>query len=200
MNTIIAKVRDILNDGYKYNEDPFQYTGLSSIFRLTESNIDATSLKAYLNGTLWAGSNYSYDAITGLVTVTGAMISGDAIKFGYNAYNRYSQTELKSYIRSALYYLSIEQYRTFSAKSDDTIFPTPTEAEANLIALITSIVISGSLRSYRTTEISIDFNEKLTKEEKIHHAIVQFSKTFGVLKFVKLDKDVTIPKEDEDTF
>jgi hypothetical protein len=196
MNTIITKLRDLVTDNYKYTPDIFEYKGISKIFTLTEANIDVTSLACYKNGTLWAPANYSYNVTTGKVTVTGTLASGDILEFVYNAYEKYSDTELKGYIRAAITYLATEKYGIFTAKSDDIIFPTPTEAEENLIALIASIITNPPISSYRTPELSINFPGSSTKEEKIKLAIRQFKKTFGCFKYIKLDETIELPKQD----
>jgi hypothetical protein len=197
MNTIIIKLRDLILDNYKFTSDPFEYTGISKVFTLTEANIDITSLQCYKNGTLWAPANYSYSETTGKVTVTGTLASGDIVEFVYNAYEKYSDTELKGYIRAAITYLATEKYGVFTAKSDDVIFPTPTEAEENLIALIASIITNPPVSSYRTPELTINFPGSLSKEEKIKLAVRQFQKTFGCFKYIKLDETIELPLEDE---
>jgi hypothetical protein len=196
MNTIIEKLRNLINDNYKFTPDIFEYTGISKIFTLTEANIDVSSLQCYKNGALWAPVNYTYDALTGKVTVTGTLASGDILEFVYNAYEKYSDTELRGYIRGAITYLATEKYGVFTAKSDNIIFPTPTEAEENLIALIASIIIRPPLSTYRTPELTINFPGDATKEDKIKLVIRQFQKTYGVFKYIGLGTNYNTPKED----
>jgi hypothetical protein len=196
ITTVMNKLRDLLEDGYTSGSTFRQYT-TSLVFTMQDANIDSTSIVVYKNGTLVASSNYSISSISPIkVTYTGTISSGDLLEFDYNKYLKYSDNEVKGYIRSALVYLSIEKYQTFVLKSDDTIFPTPTEAQENLIALIGNILARGSIRVYKTPEISIDFVEKQSKEEKIKYAIRQFSKTFGTVKYIKTDRDVTLDPED----
>ena len=197
MTNIIIKLRDATEDNYKYTTDSFEYI-TSKVFTLTESNIDATSLVCYKNGTLWAATNYAYASTTGKVTVSAALTAGDVLEFVYNAYTKYSDTELRGYIRAALGDLAIEKYKTFVSKSDNTIYPTPTEDEEYLIAFVASIRIKGSISSYKTPEITINFNDKQSNSEKIRQAVRQFAKTYGVLDYVELDEE-TVPEElDED--
>ena len=197
MQNILVKLRDAIEDNYKYTTDSFEYL-TSKIFTLTECNVDITTLVCYKNGSLYAASNYSYSATTGKVTVTGALVAGDVLEFVYNAYAKYSDNELRGYIRSALAYLSIEKYGTFVAKSDNTIYPTATEAEGYLIAAIAAIIIKGGIRSYKTPEITITFNETQSKEDKIKSTIRQFSKVFGVVDYIELDAKEVADDENED--
>lgn len=273
MTTIIIKLRDSIEDNYKYTTDSFEYI-TSKIFSLTEANIDSSSLVCYKNGTLWlltpvAGAgvawarnvtaitvtktahglitgdtitvtassdtaavtlatkivtkltdntftfaglnaggstgtltytivaNYAYSSTTGKITVTGTLTAGDVLEFVYNAYIKYSDAELRGYIRAALGDLSIEKYKTFVAKSDNTIYPTPTEDEEYLISFVASVRIKGSISSYKTPEITINFNDKQSREDKIRQAIRQFSKVYGVIKYVELDEKIA-PEEEED--
>ena len=197
MTNIIIKLRDAIEDNYKYTTDSFEYI-TSKVFTLIESNIDATSLVCYKNGTLWAATNYAYVATTGKVTVSAALTAGDVLEFVYNAYAKYSDTELRGYIRAALGDLSIEKYKTFVSKSDNTIYPTPTEDEEYLIAFIASVRIKGSISSYKTPEITINFNDKQSNSEKIRQAVRQFAKTYGVLEYVELDEETVTDDSDED--
>lgn len=197
MQEIINKCRNLISDNYILASNTFEYL-TSKIFTLTEGNIDATSLLCYKGGALWASSNYSYSATTGKVTVTGTLVLGNILEFNYNAYKKYSDNELRGYIRAAISYLSIEKYKTFTVRSDNVIFPTPREKEENLIAVIANILIDGSISQYRTPEITIFFNGKLSKEEKIKQTIRQFQKTLGVIKFALQNSDEPLPTEDQE--
>ena len=197
MTTIIIKLRDAIEDNYKYTTDSFEYI-TSKVFTLTESNIDSTSLVCYKNGTLWAATNYKYASTTGKVTVTGTLVAGNVLEFVYNAYSKYSDTELRGYIRAALGYLAIEKYKTFVSRSDNIVYPTPTENEEYLIAFIASVLIKGAISSYKTPEITVNFNDKMSKEDKIRQAIRQFSKTYGILEYVELDEEVLTEEDEED--
>lgn len=197
MQTIITKVRDLVQDNYKSTSDVFSYL-TSKVFTLSESSIDSNSLIAYKNGALFAGSGtYSYNSNTGKITVSAPLVVGDILEFDYNAYTKYSDNEIRGYIRSALTYLATEKYEVFMAKSDNEIFPTPVEGEEYMIALIAQVLMKGGVREYKTPEINIIFNEKETMDESITRIIRQFKKTFGTIKFIKTDRDVKIDKEDE---
>lgn len=273
MTNILIKLRDIIEDNYKFISETQEYYS-SAIFPLEYANIDSASLAVYKNGVLWsltpvAGSgvawsrsgttititkaghgfitgdsatitvtsdatalplgtytvtkltsstfkvtglnagatsgtctytvvaNYSYSSSTGKVTVTGNLTSGDSLEFTYNAYEKYSDTELQGYTRSALYYLTAEKYSTFKVSQSTTIFPTPSEEEECLIAIIAAILIKGAIRQYRTPEITITFGENLSVEEKIKRTIQQFKKTYGVITFVD-PTDEAAELEDDD--
>lgn len=202
MDTIIAKVRDLIEDILKTDGlDTFTYESSSSskIFRLTESNVVSSSIVVEKNGAVWASSNYSYSSTTGKLTVTGTLTAGDALEVDYNYYAKYSDSEIRGYIKSSITYLAVEKYKTFKVDENNVIFPTPTEGEEDLIALISSILIKPNLKSYRTPEISITYNEGDNKETKIKKAVRQFKKNYGVLGYIKFDEKI-VDVDDEKVF
>jgi hypothetical protein len=198
METIIEKIRNLINDNLKHNKlgDLWQYQGLSKVFTLENANVDKTSLIVYKDGTVWGeeGENYSYNLNTEEITVheeTGEEFNpGDNLRATYDYYEKYSENEIKGHIKAALSYLSVEKYETYTIETDEELDPEPTEQEENLIALIASILIKGNIRSYRTSEVTVVFNENLSKEEKISRIINNFDKASGiVLEYVDLAKE-----------
>ena len=193
MTAVIEKLRNLIGDNLiTTGRDCFEYISITSskIFTLTESNVSASSIIVLKNGVTWADSNYSYSAVTGKLTVTGSLSAGDSLEVDYSFYQKYSDTELQGFIKAAISYLAVGKYGTFAVKSDNIIFPTPTEAEENLLALIASILIKGDVTHYRTPEITINFEKSDSKEKKIYKIITQFKKTFGAIKFVKYDEKI----------
>lgn len=192
---LTATIRDLIEDISKSNvssPDTFEYIS-SLVFTLSEPNITASTLKCYKGGSLWASSNYSFDSDTGKVTVTGSLVVGNILEFHYDYNEKYSDTEILGYVRSALTYLSLEKYKDFIFVSGDEVFPTPTLPEERLIALIASILINKSIKSYRTNEVTISFAEDMPKEKKIKLAIRQFKKSMGNFKYI--DLKLSIPNE-----
>lgn len=188
MENIISKIRDLINDNLTSVSEFQEYYGLTKLFNLQYSNIDATTLLVYKNGSLWVNTNYSYSSLTGKITVTGTLVTGDTLEFRYSAYSKYSISELRGYIRSALYHLATEKYKVFTAKSDNVVFPTPDESEEALIAIIATILIKGNIRSYKTPEFTIVFDtDNISVEKKIKITLRQFRKTFGILDYLALD-------------
>ena len=191
MTTVIEKLRNLISDNLiTTGRDCFEYISITSskIFTLTESNVSASSIIVLKNGVVWAASNYTYSATTGKVTVTGTLAAGDSLEVDYSYYTKYSDSELQGFIKAAISYLAVEKYNTFAVKSDNIIFPTPSELEENLIAVVASILIKGDVTSYRTPEISITFNKGDSTETKIKKIIRQGKKAYGVLEYIKYDE------------
>jgi hypothetical protein len=271
MNSIIAKIRDLVGDNYIYTTEVQEYLS-SRIFTLQNANIDSTSLTVYKNGILWlitpvagtggtwtraltivtitktahglitgdsitvtasndvtalplgtfivtkltantftvvglnAGAssgtctytvvaNYSYSSTTGKVTITGNLTAGDSLEFDYNAYERYSDNELRAYIRSAIYRLVANKYKTFSVNPPTTIFPSPSEAEKDLIAIIATTLIKGTIRSYKTPEFSITFADNLSTDESIKLLITQFKVVYGNIVYIDPSDEIAVEEE-----
>jgi hypothetical protein len=188
MTQILIKLRDLMGDNLTPVPDDVQeYLGGAKLFTLMYSDIDSSTLLVYKNGTLWANTNYSYSSITKKITVTGTLTTGDSLRFEYSAYEKYTDNELRGYIRSAIYHLAVEKYKVFTAKSDNIIFPTPSEAEESLIAIVAAILIKGNIKSYKTPEFSIIFDtDNMSVEKKIKTVLNQYKKSFGYITYVDL--------------
>jgi len=200
MTDIILKVRDLIQDNIiTTGRDCYTYEAITSskIFTLTEANVSSSTIVVYKNGVLFAASNYTYSSTTGKLTVTGTLTAGDSLEIDYSYYSKYSDTELQGFIRSAISYLVVEKYKCFAVKPPSIIFPTPTENEEDLIAIVASILIKGDIVSYRTPELTINFERSDSKEKKIHKFVRQFKKANGYLTYIKLDE--TYVSEDDET-
>lgn len=183
MENILIKLRDLIDDNYKFNLEVQEYFGGAKIFPLQYANIDVDSLVVKKNGTPWANTNYSYD--NGKVTVTGTLVAGDNLTFEYDAYEKYSNFSLYAYIRNALCYLAVEKYKTFTIESGDLLSPTPTDEEESLIAIVAAILIKGNVRQYRTPEFTIVFDtDNMSVEKKIRITLRQFKKTYGQMTYI----------------
>jgi hypothetical protein len=200
MQIIINRIRDLIGDLLiTTGRDVFIYESITSskIFTLTEANVSAATIVVLKNGTVWAASNYSYSATTGKLTVTGTLAPGDSLEVDYSFYQKYSDTEIEGFVRAAISYIVIEKYKNFALLPPNIIFPTPSNEEEFLIAVVASILIKGDVVGYRTPELTISFERGDSKEKKIHKFVRQFKKTNGYLTYIKLDE--TYVSEDDET-
>jgi hypothetical protein len=198
MTDIIFKVRDLIGDSLiTTGRDVFIYESITSskIFTLTEANVTASTIIVSKNGVVWVGTNYSYSSATGKLTVTGTLVAGDSLEITYSYYAKFSDTELQGRVRAAISYLSVEKYKCFAVKPPALIFPTPTEREEYLIAVIASILIKGDVISYRTPEISITFSRSDSIEMKIKKYVRHYKKSYGYLTYI--DPAHTIVNEED---
>jgi hypothetical protein len=194
---IRSLVDDSLTDGYAV----YEYS-CSLVFTLPDATISASTLKVYKNGTLVSPVNYSFDEASSKVTFdlqsAETLVAGDILEFYYKCYKKYTDTELRQYILSAIIRLSAEKYTTFILRVDDTIFPMPLESDENLICFIASILIEGNISSYRTNEVSISFGKDEDNESRIKRTIRQWKKCYGIISYVNTRKPYTIYVESSD--
>lgn len=185
---LIPKLRNLLQDNLKV-QDPIDLTFYTSrIFSLPDKNIDETTLVVEKNGTEWSNDNYTYDGKLRINETTGEeLVSGDVIRVSYSCYEKYSNSELEGYIKSALYYLSVFNYETFSLGTGDVLDPEPIEQQENAIVITAVIIAKGNIRSYKTPEITVTFADNLSIEDKIKKIIDECSESFGNIDYVDLN-------------
>ena len=155
--TDLAPVVRNLSQDFLQNQTPGDmYTFTSSYtFTISEPNAQAIT-GVYRNDSLVALANYAYNQTTQKLTITGLTFNaGDNIEIQYSFYPNYSNTEIEAYVRSAIVYLSVNNYYTFEVDDTDTFFPEVSEREKNLIALIASILIRPDNQNIRLPDISI---------------------------------------------
>jgi len=189
MIIIIAKLRDLIQDGLITNGTQTEEYLVSKIFTLYFSNVESSTIKVYRNGALVSGANYTFDEDTAKLTYTGTILAGDNIEITYSYYSKYSYNELAGYVRSAIYHLGMEQYKTFIIESGDILDPEPTENEENLIAIVASILVKGNIRSYKTPEFTIVFGDNMSSDQIIKQCVRQFKKAYGVYTYIDLEKE-----------
>lgn len=179
---IITKIRYLINDTTRSLTDVFEYNSLTNEFSLVEPNvIDISAL--YVNG-VESGVSYSYDSIYNKVTVTSAMSYGDIITVDYTYFNRYSDTELLSYIQNAVMQLSVRNYKDFIIDTN-VIFPEPSFEERNLVAVVAATLIDPQNVSYSLPDMSIRAaNGAVPTDKMIDQILARFKKNshglFGI--------------------
>lgn len=183
LSLIRTKVRYMISDVEKQGNDVFIY-GSDDLFTLSEKNVSEVTSIRINNASPLGSGDYSFDTETEKVELTvSGMNTGDVIDMSY-LYTKYSDDEIDGYIRSALIYLSTNNYYTFQEENDE-IYPEPSDREINLLALITSVLIQGTTASIRTPDLTLQFNEKLSVFDKIQKIISTFKKdthgSFGIL-------------------
>jgi len=171
---IIAFLRAILGDEIRNGVDIAQYN-TSTVFSLSEPNTQ-TVVSVSVNDAS-SGVTYTYDAALQKVTVTSALLVDDIIEIDYTYYSNYSDTELVGYIKHALGYVAINQYATWEIKDDDNIYPTPSFAEQNLIAMIAAVIIDPENKSIRTPDFSVTIKNPMSTSDTISKLIAVFKKS-----------------------
>lgn len=180
LENIRIKVRSLIGDApAKKDIEIFTYQSGDQIFILSEENI-LTLIKVEKNGVELVSGDYSYDSSDNELTIVASLSSGDIVTVKYT-YTKYSDTELDAYITSALVWISVFStcHQDFE-KESDSIEPTPTGREVDLIALISSILIKPSYSEYKMPNLIVKYPRTMTKEKRIEVLIGKFNRGLGV--------------------
>lgn len=174
---VITQVRYVINDvaATIRQFETYDSSGTRpTVFTLDESNPISVSA-VYKNGTSQDSSTWAYDSTTGEVTCSFSLSNGDTLEFVYTAYENYSDTEITSYIYSALYWISVCGYKTYKVVSE-AIYPDPTDAEENLLAIVVGILIAPNNQSYVLPNLRVNVTETRPTEKIIKDIINQFKR------------------------
>lgn len=170
LTSISALTRILVDDAEKSTTDVFFYT-TSSLFTLTDPNANSIT-SVTVNG---IESGVTYTAVLPRLRITSTLHVDDVISIDYKSYKNWSDDELARYVRSAIVQLSINNFQTYKIDGTD-IYPEPTESEANLIALIASILINPQNISYRMPDISVSVPKDLNTFDKVRKVIAIYKK------------------------
>jgi len=205
LTNINRKCRALVQDDLQSESAIYEFVS-SRVFTLPFSEVQSSSIKVYINGTLIVNVSgdikYTFDETTSKLTLSdesGLLTTGDLIEVYFNCYKNFTDNEVTQYILSAIVRLSVEKYTTFVLKDDNIIFPTPVETDENLIALIASILMEGNLSSYRTNEVNITYLKDEDNESRIKRSIRQWITAYGVVDYVNIRRPYTLYVEDSDT-
>ena len=171
---IIAFLRAILGDEIRNGVDVEQYN-TSNVFSLSEPNTQTVESVSVNDVT--SGVTYTYDSDLQKVTVTSSLLTDDIVELNYTYYSNYSDTELIGYIKHALGYISVNQYADWQIKDDDNIYPTPSLAEQNLIAMVAGVIIDPQNQSIRTPDFSVTVKNPMSTADMISKIIAIFKKS-----------------------
>ena len=186
LTEIRTKIRALITDLEKTDFEPFTYY-TSNIFPLAEENINSIT-QVLLNGVELGTGEYSYDSDTNKITITVTGLSSqDTIEVNYK-YNKYSDTELTEFVRSALVWISYfaSSKRDFELE-DGEIYPTPENREEDLIALIASILIKPDYTTYKLPTITVVYEGRQPKDQKIQKLLSRFTFGLGINDVLNFD-------------
>lgn len=181
---LYTKTRAHCGDFGKSSYEIFEYT-TKNVFTVAQSNISITLV--LINGV--PTSDYTFDATTNKITITASgLASTDKIEVDFT-YNKYSTSELKEYIRSALGYISIYAKDEKDMEiEDEGIYPTPSNAMEDLIAIIASIIILPNFsRKSLPGGITEVYPRTKSKDKIIEEKIVRFNRGLGVTGIIELE-------------
>ena len=194
---IITLIRGLIKDIVNSNgRNAFEYDSDSS-FKLSDSRVSASTIKVYQNGTLLPSTEWSYNSDTNKVTITFvtsgySLTAGDDIVITFSFYEKYSDTELTSYIKSNLTRFTQKRYKKrFYMNSSNEIVTdngeNPTRSEGDLIAIITSIDIDPQNIDIKTRDFSLSASENKSKSELMNDVFSQFDRAYISLDFLEIE-------------
>jgi hypothetical protein len=189
LTIIYQKIRALIKDFSLSSFETFSYTN-SNIFTIAQSNITITTV--LINGNaLASGESYSYSSTTGKITITRASWTvGDAVEVDYT-YTKYSDTELKEYVRAALEWIS-----AFSTDCNDStdyeietteIYPTPPNKTQDLICIIASVLINDNFSEKRVGNVVIKYPKTKSINDQIQEIIQKVNIGVGILDLLEFD-------------
>lgn len=191
---IITLLRGIIRDDLKTDgRDSFQYD-TSASFQLSKDYVSSATIAVYKNGTLLTvTTQYTYNSATNKVTILTTLVKNDDILIVYSYYDKYSDTELLSFIRANLVQFVSHKYDKYFYINDsdeivtyDGINPTP--QEANIIALVTAIDIDPKNITVKTRDFTITPEQSKSKSEQIDDVFASWMRSFGDIDFLE-DED-----------
>ena len=172
---IRQKIYSLVEDFSKRGVELFTFT-TSNIFTIAEQNI--TIIQVLQNGVILGSGTWSFDDTTNEITIVNesainSLLSGDIIQVIYT-YNQYTVDEMNGYIRASTTWYSVYSHNNKQFRLDDdidTLEPTPTPQEADLIALIASIILKPDYTSYRLPNLTVTYRREVPKYERIEKLI-----------------------------
>lgn len=185
---LIGDIQEGINDYESYETA----TLAGRTFILSEENPISTTIDVYINEVETAEINYNFDSETNaLVIVDSLMTLTDEVRISYDAYRKYSANEINAYINSAFVWMSVLKVKDWEV-ANDIITPTLTVQERRLIALVASILVNGNLKTYKTKEFTVQFNEDATAEQKIKKLATSYNPSLGIFSWITYDGDESV--------
>ena len=196
-SSIITLIRGLIKDLLQSTgRDYFKYD-TDNTFKLSESYVSSSTITVYQNGTALPSTEWSYNSDTNKVTLTMgssgySLTAEDTIVITYSFYEKYSDTEITSYIKSNLTRFTQKRYKKrFYMNSSDEIVTdngaNPTRSEGDLIAIITAIDIDPQNIDIRTRDFQLSATENKSKSELINDAFNSFARGYISLDFLEIE-------------
>jgi len=190
--SIITLIRGLIKDLLNVSgRNVFEYDSDNS-FKLSTVRVSSSSIIVYVNGVDITSLNWSYNSDTNKVTISSLLSAGDTIMITYSFYEKYSDTEIISYIQSNLVRFTQKKYKKrFYMNSSNEIVTdngeNPTREEGDLIAIVTAIDIDPQNIEIKTRDFSITPAEKLSKSEQMQEVFAQFNRGYISLDFLEIE-------------
>lgn len=193
--SIITIIRSLIKDNLKTDgRNVFEYDTNAS-FKLDTSRVSSSTIKVWQNGIEIPSTEWSFNSVTNRVTITFvtsgySLVKGDNIIITFSYYEKYSDSELTSFIQANLPRFTQKRYfKTFYMNSINEVVTingvNPIQEEANIIAIITAIDINPNNITVRMPDFTISPEEKMSKSEQIDKILTEFKISLGKISFLE---------------
>jgi len=179
--SITSIVRGLIQDTLRTDgRQVFTYSS-DNTFKLSKDYVSSATIAVTINGV--ATSSFTYSSSTGYVTVSASLTANDTVIITYSYYLEYSDTEISSYIESALSYFVQYQYKkTFEISGTTVVAVNDTDPSTNelyFIAIIASILINPQNVKIAIPDLTIEAKRDKSDQEQIKEAFVHFQSYLG---------------------
>lgn len=189
--SIIEKIRGNIKDLEISTRDAFEFQTDTS-FTLSKDYISTSGMKVYKNSIeLTITTEWTFNSDTNKITIIASLTEGDNIIVVYNHYEKFSDTEITTYIKTNLAHFTRRRYKKcFIMNSSNEVVTldgiNPTEEESNIIAMITAIDIDPkNFRVQIVGSFTVEPEENKSKSELIDDVFDQFLKSWGSIGFME---------------
>lgn len=196
INRIVTLVRGLINDQLKTTGYQAEEYVSSATFTILEDFIDSDTLIVKHNGSTLDEVDWSYNSSTNTATITPvtsglSLTSGDTIEFFFSYYQKYSDVEIKGYIKSALAWFAIfRHHKLFEIDVNGDVVPLDGQltntAEEYLIATVTAITIDPENVEIRTPDFTLIPVQNMSKKEQIAFVFSNWRRFVGNIEAVDM--------------
>lgn len=179
--------------------DLFEYDS-DNIFTLSESFISEASISVFQNGNILSTADWTYDSSNNQVTISfttsgGSLNQNDLILITYDYNKKYSDVEIRGFLKSALSYFAENRYKKiFEINDNDNIIACndldPTTREIYFISIIASILIDPMNITIKTDDFTISANRDKSDREQISEAFTRYQRFVGEVDFDERNHDI----------
>ena len=179
------KIRALTQDLITTDTETFEYV-TSPIFTLQEENVNEIT-EVSLDGVALGSGDYSFDSSTNKLTIIASLSGVSNIEVIYTYYKR-SNSEIDEFVRASLVWISIFDVSENDYEiEDDDIYPEPDGRTLDLIALIASILINPDWTEYKLPNLTVKYDKRIPKEDRIERLINRFTLGSGVCDVISFN-------------
>lgn len=196
VSDIIDITRGLIKDNLKTDgRDSFIYSS-DNIFTISEDFVSPSTIKVFQNGTELASQDFSYDSDNNQVTISFvssglSLTENDTILIKYSYYEKYSDTELEGFLKSALSYFPQHRYKkTFEIVDSKVVAVNdinPTLEEIYFISIVTSILVDPKNTDISIPDLRISAERDESDQQQIAKAFRNFTRFVGEVSYRPID-------------